>query len=83
MSGWIQAAMQHNTIVKLGKAGCFCDRNSGPFSAWLKNSKKKSSTFDGNATAMVITDASSYASSYDDDDFDRAMAVAEGEMGII
>ena len=74
------AAQSTNNYMSLGEA---CSAKDPNLLKGIKNSKKKSSTFDGNATAMVITDASSYASSYDDDDFERAMADAEAEMGII
>ncbi len=68
------------SYMSLGDA---CSANDPNLLRGVKANKKKNRNIDGTARAMVITEASSYASSYDDDEFDRAMAEAEAETAFI
>ncbi len=72
---------EHKPYMSLGEA---CSINDPNLLNGIKDTRKrKNRNIEGTARAMVITEASSYASSYDDDEFDRAMAEAEAETSFV
>jgi len=72
---------EHKPYMSLGEA---CSANDPNLLNGVKDSRRRNNrNIEGTARAMVITEASSYASSYDDDEFDRVMAEAEAETSFI